>query len=163
VSIGTGGPFGAEGPIIATGGALGSLLGQIIRTTATERKTLLAAGAAAGMAATFGSPVSAVLLAIELLLFEFRPRSIIPVALASANTEWMVSGRIVGEAVLFLCAMKFISWAIALGSGTSGGTLAPLFTIGGGCGVLLGEVAALAFPRFHVDPRICALVGMAAM
>src|SRR5205085_843739 len=84
VSIGTGGPFGAEGPIIATGGALGSLLGQIIKTTATERKTLLAAGAAAGMAATFGSPVSAVLLAIELLLFELRPRSLIPVALASA-------------------------------------------------------------------------------
>src|SRR5438128_8179712 len=83
VSIGTGGPFGAEGPIIATGGALGSLLGQIIKTTATERKTLLAAGAAAGMAATFGSPVSAVLLAVELLLFELRPRSVIPVALAA--------------------------------------------------------------------------------
>ena len=254
VSIGTGGPFGAEGPIIATGGALGSLLGQIIKTTATERKTLLAAGAAAGMAATFGSPVSAVLLAIELLLFEFRPRSIIPVALASAvatavrmfyagtepifampllarpsgealatytivgaligylsvyvtravywiedlfehlpihwmwwpavggiavgvvgyfaphtfgvgydNIEGIVSGRIFGEAVLVLCLMKFISWAIALGSGTSGGTLAPLFTIGGGCGVVLGEIAAVAFPRFHIDPRICALVGMAAM
>jgi H+/Cl- antiporter ClcA/CBS domain-containing protein len=254
VSIGTGGPFGAEGPIIATGGALGSLLGQIIKTTATERKTLLAAGAAAGMAATFGSPVSAVLLAIELLLFEFRPRSIIPVALASAvatavrmiyagtapifampllarptgqalatytvvgafigylsvyvtravywiedlfehlpihwmwwpavggvavgvvgyfaphtlgvgydNIEGMVAGRLFGEAVLFLCAMKFVSWAIALGSGTSGGTLAPLFTIGGGCGVVLGELAAVAFPQFHVDPRICALVGMAAM
>ncbi|HVX60335.1 MAG TPA: chloride channel protein, partial [Pirellulales bacterium] len=84
ISIGTGGPFGAEGPIIATGGALGSLLGQLIHTTPAERKTLLAAGAAAGMAAVFGSPVAAVLLAIELLLFEFRPRSIIPVALASA-------------------------------------------------------------------------------
>src|SRR5438105_7284838 len=84
ISIGTGGPFGAEGPIIATGGALGSLIGQILRTTADERKILLAAGAAAGMAATFGSPVSAVLLAVELLLFEFRPRSIVPVALASA-------------------------------------------------------------------------------
>jgi chloride channel protein, CIC family len=254
VSIGTGGPFGAEGPIIATGGALGSLLGQIIKTTATERKTLLAAGAAAGMAATFGSPVSAVLLAIELLLFELRPRSIIPVALASTvatavrmfyagtapifampllarptgealatytivgafvgylsvyvtravywiedlfehlpvhwmwwpaiggiavgvvgyfaphtlgvgydNIEGMVAGRIFGEAVLFLCLMKFISWAIALGSGTSGGTLAPLFTIGGGCGVVLGELAEVAFPHFHVDARICALVGMAAM
>ncbi len=78
ISIGTGGPFGAEGPIIATGGALGSLVGQITSTTPAERKTLLAAGAAAGMAATFGSPVSAVLLAVELLLFEFRPRSIIP-------------------------------------------------------------------------------------
>jgi len=85
IAIGTGGPFGAEGPIIATGGALGSLIGQIMSTTATERKTLLAAGAAAGMAATFGAPVSAVLLAIELLLFEFRPRSLIPVALAAAT------------------------------------------------------------------------------
>src|SRR5437660_1566329 len=84
LSIGTGGPFGAEGPIIATGGALGSLLGQVIKVTASERKILLAAGAAAGMAATFGSPVSAVLLAVELLLFEFRPRSLVPVALASA-------------------------------------------------------------------------------
>ena len=84
ISIGTGGPFGAEGPIIATGGAIGSLVGQLWRTTAAERKTLLAAGAAAGMSATFGSPVSAVLLACELLLFEWRPRSLVPVALASA-------------------------------------------------------------------------------
>src|SRR5262245_21649658 len=85
IAIGTGGPFGAEGPIIATGGALGSLVGQLLRTTATERKTLLACGAAAGMAATFGTPVSAVLLAVELLLFEFRPRSLVPVALASCS------------------------------------------------------------------------------
>lgn len=85
ISIGTGGPFGAEGPIIATGGAFGSLVGQILHTTADERKILLSAGAAAGMAATFGSPVSAVLLAIELLLFEFRARSLVPVALASAT------------------------------------------------------------------------------
>src|SRR4029077_15380724 len=84
IAIGTGGPFGAEGPIIATGGALGSVIGQLVETTADERKTLLAAGAAAGMAAIFGSPVSAVLLAIELLLFEFRPRSFIPIAFASA-------------------------------------------------------------------------------
>src|SRR5438105_9677705 len=89
IAIGSGGPFGAEGPIIATGGALGSLLGQILKTTGAERKTLLAAGAAAGMAATFGSPVSAVLLAVELLLFEFRPRSMIPVALASATAAGM--------------------------------------------------------------------------
>jgi H+/Cl- antiporter ClcA len=254
ISIGTGGPFGAEGPIIATGGALGSLFGQIIKTTAMERKTLLAAGAAAGMAATFGSPVSAVLLAVELLLFEFRPRSIIPVALASAtatavrmlyvgiepifqmphlalpsgealtvytalgavvgwlavyvtrgvywvedlfeklpihwmwwpalgglavgvvgyfaphtlgvgydNIEGMVTGRLFGEAVFFLCIMKFLSWSISLGSGTSGGTLAPLFTIGGACGVVLGELLAVQFPKFGIDPRICALVGMAAM
>src|SRR6476469_4463559 len=222
--------------------------------TATERKTLLAAGAAAGMAATFGSPVSAVILAIELLLFEFRPRSIIPVSLAAVtatavriafvgtapvfampllarpseealttyviigalvgylavyvtravywiedgfeklpmhwmwwpaiggvavgvigyfaprtlgvgytNIEALVQGKIFGGAVLFLCAMKFISWAISLGSGTSGGTLAPLFTIGGVAGVALGELAAVAFPKFGIDPRICALVGMAAM
>jgi CIC family chloride channel protein len=85
VAIGTGGPFGAEGPIIATGGALGSLFGQLMSTSPAERKTLLAAGAAAGMTATFGCPVSAVLLAIELLLFEFRARSIIPVAMASAT------------------------------------------------------------------------------
>ena len=84
IAIGTGGPFGAEGPIIATGGAMGSLFGQVLHVTADERKTLLAAGAAAGMAATFGSPVSAVLLAVELLLFEYRPRSLIPVALAAA-------------------------------------------------------------------------------
>ena len=254
VSIGTGGPFGAEGPIIATGGALGSLIGQIFKTTAMERKTLLAGGAAAGMAATFGSPVSAVLLAIELLLFEFRPRSLVPVALASVaatavrmlyagtepifampmlsrpseealasyavvgaligwlsvyvtravywiedlfehlpvhwmwwpaiggfavgavgiiaprtlgvgydNIQGMVSGALVGKAVVTLCLWKFISWSISLGSGTSGGTLAPLFTIGGGAGVALGEIFALAFPRFGIDPRICALVGMAAM
>src|SRR5919112_1876386 len=85
VAIGTGGPFGAEGPIIATGGALGSLLGQLLSVTADERKVLLAAGAAAGMSATFGSPVSAVLLAVELLLFEYRPRSLVPVALAAAS------------------------------------------------------------------------------
>ena len=84
VSIGTGGPFGAEGPIIATGGALGSLFGQILSTTSAERKILLTAGAAAGMTAIFGSPVAAVLLSIELLLFEFRARSLIPVALACA-------------------------------------------------------------------------------
>src|SRR5205814_5262713 len=100
ISIGTGGPFGAEGPIIATGGALGSLIGQLLKTPADERKTLLAAGAAAGMAATFGSPVSAVLLAIELLLFEFRPRSIIPVALASA-TATAVRMLYVGTAPIF--------------------------------------------------------------
>jgi H+/Cl- antiporter ClcA/predicted transcriptional regulator len=254
ISIGTGGPFGAEGPIIATGGALGSLLGQVLHTTAAERKTLLAAGAAAGMTATFGSPVSAVLLAVELLLFEFRPRSLVPVALAAAaatavriafvgitpafamanigqpgegalalyvllgalvgvaavgvtkivyaiedafehlpihwmwwpaigavavgvcgyfaphtlgvgydNVDGILSGDIAGKALLFLAALKFISWSISLGSGTSGGTLAPLFTIGGGLGALLGEAAARSFPHLGVDPRIAALVGMAAM
>ncbi|HEX4473676.1 MAG TPA: chloride channel protein [Polyangiaceae bacterium] len=254
VSIGTGGPFGAEGPIIATGGALGSLLGQVLATTALERKTLLAAGAAAGMAATFGSPLSAVLLAVELLLFEYHPRSLIPVALASTiaagvrlalvggapvfpmpdlsaphgaallayifigalvgvvsvgvtravyavedrferlpihwmwwpalgglpvgligyfaphtlgvgydNIEQIVSGSLAIEAVVVLCALKFVSWVIALGSGTSGGTLAPLFTVGGGLGAVLGTLANACDPALGVDVRIAALVGMAAL
>jgi H+/Cl- antiporter ClcA len=254
ISIGTGGPFGAEGPIIATGGALGSLVGQLLRTTANERKTLLAAGAAAGMAATFGSPVSAVLLAIELLLFEYRPRSIVPVAFAAAaatavrvafqgtapafaipdlaqpgggqlaiyaaigalvgvasvgvtravywiedqferlpihwmwwpaigaivvgvvgviepatmgvgyeNIEHTLSGELAGRALVVLCALKFVSWSIALGSGTSGGTLAPLFTIGGGLGAALGAVIAAWWPELGIDPRIGGLIGMAAM
>ncbi len=85
ISIGSGGPFGAEGPIIMTGGAIGSIVAQLFHLTAAERKTLLVAGAAAGMAATFATPVAAVLLAVELLLFEWKPRSAIPVALASAT------------------------------------------------------------------------------
>lgn len=254
IAIGTGGPFGAEGPIIATGGALGSMIGQFTTTTPAERRTLLAAGAAAGMAATFGSPVAAVLLAIELLLFEYRPRSIIPVALAAAAAtgmrlvfegaepafgmpdvgpaspgalifyaglgavmglvavavvravyaieegfeklpiHWMwwpalgaVAVGVVGyfapdtlgvgyynitailsndlplKAVAFLCAMKFVSWSVALGSGTSGGTLAPLFTIGGGIGALLGAAATVMLPAAGIDPRVAALVGMATI
>ena len=75
----------------------------------------------------------------------------------------MLGGHLVGTAVLFLCLMKFVSWAISLGSGTSGGTLAPLFTIGGGAGIALGELLARWLPGFGIDPRICALVGMAAM
>src|ERR1700759_5208617 len=82
ISIGTGGPFGAEGPIIATGGAFGSTIGQLLKISHYERKILLAAGATAGMSAIFGSPVAAIFLAIELLLFEFSANSIIPVALA---------------------------------------------------------------------------------
>ena len=258
IAIGTGGPFGAEGPIIATGGALGSLAGQVIRVTADERKTLLGAGAAAGMAATFGTPVSAVLLAIELLLFEYRPRSLIPVALAAAaatgvriafegtgpvfpiptltqpsgvalfsyailgallgivsagvvrfsynieegfehwgeklGIDWMwwpafgaiavgviglieprtlgvgydnivgaISGTIVGRALLVLVVLKLLSWSIYLGSGTSGGTLAPLFTIGSGLGASAGALVATTFPGLGVDVRVAGLVGMAAM
>jgi H+/Cl- antiporter ClcA/predicted transcriptional regulator len=253
IAIGTGGPFGAEGPIIATGGAIGSMVGQRIRVSADERKTLLAAGAAAGMAATFGSPVSAVLLAVELLLFEYRPRSLIPVALAAAaaaavrvaflgnapvfaipafaqpggaalavyallgavigafavgvsrftyeiedaferlpvhwmwwpaigavavgicgyieprvlgvgysNIEGILGGTIVGRALVVLVVLKLIAWAIYLGSGTSGGTLAPLFTIGGGAGALAGAGIAAAAPSLGVDARAAALVGMAA-
>jgi chloride channel protein, CIC family len=87
VSIGTGGPFGAEGPIIVTGGAVGSILGQLLHLTAAERRCLLVAGAAAGMTAVFGTPVAAVLLAVELLLFEWRPRSMIPVAMAACSAQ----------------------------------------------------------------------------
>ena len=85
ISIGTGGPFGAEGPIIMTGGAFGSLFAQLFHLSAAERKTLLVAGAAAGMAAVFATPVAAVLLAVELLLFEWKPRSFIPVAVAAVR------------------------------------------------------------------------------
>src|SRR5579859_7546780 len=85
ISIGSGGPFGAEGPIIMTGGAVGSMIAQFFHLTSVERKTLLVAGAAAGMSATFAAPIAAVLLAVELLLFEWKPRSLIPVALASAT------------------------------------------------------------------------------
>ena len=85
LSIGTGGPFGAEGPIIMTGGAFGSMIAQLFNLTSNERKTLLVAGAAGGMAATFAAPVASVLLAVELLLFEWKPRSLVPVALASVT------------------------------------------------------------------------------
>ena len=258
IAIGTGGPFGAEGPIIATGGALGSLTGQVVRITADERKVLLAAGAAAGMAATFGTPVSAVLLAVELLLFEYRARSLVPVALASAvaamvrivfqgtapvfevppldqptgaalagytvlgivigviaalitrltyRTEdlfehlgerfrihWMwwpaigalavgiigvieprtlgvgyenitgaISGSIAGRALLILAVLKLVSWVIYLSSGTSGGTMAPLFTLGAGSGALLGAGAVNLLPGMGMSASVAGLVGMAAM
>src|SRR5207248_3761957 len=103
VSIGSGGPFGAEGPIIMTGGAIGSLIAQVFRLSAAERKTLLVAGAAGGMAATFGTPVAAVLLAVELLLFEWKPRSLVPVALASA-TAALVRGVLGAHPLLSLGA-----------------------------------------------------------
>src|SRR6476661_7278459 len=254
VSIGTGGPFGAEGPIIATGGALGSTLGQLLKITHYERKVLLAAGATAGMSAIFGSPIAAIFLAIELLLFEFSPRSILPVALACitgsaghhllfeagpvfpmpqlempGNTalaiysvigivigliaagvtkivyfiedafeklpiHWMwwpaIGGLLVGivgyfaprtlgvgydnitdilsgtmtfQIVASLCFMKFISWAVALGSGTSGGTLAPLLTIGGATGALLGTLIIYLFPASGITLPMAALIGMSAM
>src|SRR5262245_36194614 len=89
ISIGSGGPFGAEGPIIMTGGAFGSRIAQFLHLTSAERNTLLVAGAAGGMSATFASPVAAALLAVELLLFEWKPRSLIPVALASASAAAM--------------------------------------------------------------------------
>ncbi len=100
VAIGSGGPFGAEGPIIMTGGACGSIIGQFFHLTTAERKTLLVAGAAGGMSATFGTPVAAVLLAVELLLFEWKPRSFIPVALASA-TAAALRPMLLGGGALF--------------------------------------------------------------
>jgi len=90
----------------------------------------------------------------------FAPRTL---GVGYDNIEGLVSGRIAGEVVLFLCIMKFISWSVSLGSGTSGGTLAPLFTIGGATGVAAGQLIAHEMPHIGIDPRICALVGMAAM
>src|SRR5512146_1902942 len=107
IAIGTGGPFGAEGPIIQTGGALGSLIGQIIHTTAAERKVLLACGAGAGMAATFSTPIAGVILAIELLLFEFKSRSFIPLVIASTLAT-SVHFALMGRGPMFnIAAMDF--------------------------------------------------------
>src|SRR5499433_3888962 len=100
ISIGSGGPFGAEGPIIMTGGAFGSMAAQFFHLTSTERKTLLVAGAAGGMSATFASPIAAALLAAELLLFEWKPRSLIPVSLASA-TAAVIRRYLLGLGPLF--------------------------------------------------------------
>jgi hypothetical protein len=122
VSIGTGGPFGAEGPIIVTGGATGSILGQLLHLTAAERRCLLVAGAAAGMTAVFGTPVAAVLLAVELLLFEWRPRSMIPVALAAcaaeATREALANAGFLHKAPLFA-----VSAHATLAPSVSGGAL----------------------------------------
>lgn len=107
VAIGTGGPFGAEGPIIQTGGAIGSLIGQIMHTTAAERKVLLACGAAAGMSATFNTPIAGVILAIELLLFEFKSRSFIPLVVASTLAT-AVHMELLGAGPMFrVAAMNF--------------------------------------------------------
>ncbi|HEX6511170.1 MAG TPA: chloride channel protein [Chloroflexota bacterium] len=133
ISIGSGGPFGAEGPIIMTGGAFGSLVAQFLRLTSAERKTLLVAGAAAGMSATFAAPVAAVLLAVELLLFEWKPRSAIPVALASA-TAAVVRRYIIGLGPLFPVPPhpEFIGALGVLGCvlvGITAGGLAALLTV----------------------------------
>lgn len=100
LSIGSGGPFGAEGPIIMTDGALGSMIAQLLNLTAVERKTLLVAGAAGGMSATFSAPLAALLLAVELLLFEWKPRSLVPVGLAIASAAG-VRHYIIGPGPLF--------------------------------------------------------------
>jgi H+/Cl- antiporter ClcA len=249
ISIGSGGPFGAEGPIIMTGGAFGSIVAQLFSLTSAERKTLLVAGAAAGMSATFDSPLAAVLLAVELLLFEWKPRSFIPVAVASATAalmrasvlgsgpifpvelpsitptlplagaciacgvaaglmsglltkgvyffedafqklpiHWMwwpaigglaigigglfepralgvgydvieslLHGEIVARAILVLVIVKASIWVISLGSGTSGGVLAPLLIMGAS----LGALEANVFP--HVGVGFWPLVSMAAI
>jgi chloride channel protein, CIC family len=248
LSIGTGGPFGAEGPIIMTGGAFGSLFAQGFHMSAAERKTLLVAGAAGGMAAIFATPVAAVLLAVELLLFEWKPRSFIPVASAAAVAgalrvplmgagpvfatrahlplaplallsalalgliagfgsgaltrlvyasedffarlpiHWMwwpaigglvvglggllypralgvgydvirdlLNARLIGMFLLGLLLTKAVIWAIALGSGTSGGVLAPLMIMGGALGALVGPWLPGG------DPGVWAALGMGAM
>ncbi len=118
ISIGTGGPFGAEGPIIATGGALGSVFGQKVPISADERKVLLAAGAAAGMTAIFATPFAAVMLAIELLVFEFRPRSFVPLMLAAITAylvrPWLFGGEAVFHVPQFLPATpaELLSYAV---------------------------------------------------
>jgi H+/Cl- antiporter ClcA len=248
ISIGTGGPFGAEGPIIMTGGAVGSLFAQMFHLSSAERRTLLVAGAAAGMSAIFAAPVSAVLLAVELLLFEWRPRSFIPVTVASVMAavlrvpllgagpifpvhqhnalgaeglfitllvgiaaglasglltalvygfedlferlpiHWMwwpaigglfvglggyfdprvlgvgygtihslLAGEVVGTALIGLLIGKSLVWSVALGSGTSGGVLAPLLMMGGALGALASRYTPIG------DAGLWATIGMAAM
>ncbi|MDP4023171.1 chloride channel protein [Methylobacterium sp. NEAU 140] len=130
ISIGTGGPFGAEGPIIVTGGALGSLFAQFFHLSAAERKTLLVAGAAAGMTAIFGTPVAAVLLALEVLLFEWRPRSLIPVAVAAVTAAcWRP--LVFGGGPLF---------PFAANPAITGGTIAAAAGVGLLCGLLSGAL-----------------------
>ena len=247
VSIGSGGPFGAEGPIIVTGGAIGSLFAQLFRLSAAERKTLLVAGATAGMTGIFGTPFASIMLAVELLLFEWKPRSFVPVVTAvlvslawrsllmgsgplfpfAAPTpagiepvaiaaglglatgllaailsfllyriedgfhalpiHWMwwpamgavvvgigalfdirvlgagygviqqlLDGSLVVKAVLVLLVVKAIVWLVALGSGTSGGILAPLLILGGCAGFLIGQY-------LPGDPGFWAMIGMAGI
>jgi H+/Cl- antiporter ClcA/CBS domain-containing protein len=134
ISIGSGGPFGAEGPIIMTGGAFGSLIAQFFHLTSSERKTLLVAGAAAGMSATFAAPVASVMLAVELLLFEWKPRSLIPVALASV-TAAAVRRHILGMGPIFPVPAHpaFIGWEGLAGCiivGFLAGGLSALLTAG---------------------------------
>lgn len=119
ITIGTGGPFGAEGPIIMSGGALGSLAAQYLMLAPVERRVLLVAGAAAGMSATFGSPIAAVFLAVELMLFEWRPRSFIPVAVASV-VAYAMRTSLLGSAPVFATAqhafdVSMLPWSLALG------------------------------------------------
>jgi len=253
IAIGTGGPFGAEGPIIVTGGSIGSLIGQFLDVSPSERKILLACGAAGGMAATFGAPVASIVLATELLLFEFSTRAFIPTAI-SAAVAGGVHSALFGEGPLFtvpdhsfagfgdlplfvplgiLCGLlavliskglfaveagfrrlpvpefwhpmigalgfgivgyfvpevlgvgydqidavlaggmavgtlavlagaKMVAWWLALGSGTSGGTLAPVLLISGAFGALVGQLTLEMFPGSGLSAGAFALVAMAA-
>jgi len=254
VAIGTGGPFGAEGPIIQTGGAIGSLVGQLMRMTAVERKVLLACGAGAGMSATFNTPIAGVILAIELLVFEFRPRSFIPLVVASTlatATRFVVMGRnamfemgsvdfgipgnllyyillgvvcgfaavgfsralywvedqferlpvdnlwwpaigglglgVIGyfmprvlgvgydsisdilnerlalNLLLGLMVFKSLALVISLGSGTSGGLLAPMFMSSAAMGAAFAMAVNLVVPGAHLAPGAFALVAMGAV
>src|SRR5262245_11336662 len=119
-AIGTGGPFGAEGPIIVTGGSLGSLVGQVLHVSPAERKILLACGAAAGMSATFGAPLASVVLAIELLLFEFSTRAFIPLVVA-ASVAAGVHSALFGSGPLFsvpahdFASLHHLPWFVVLG------------------------------------------------
>jgi chloride channel protein, CIC family len=251
VAIGTGGPFGAEGPIIVTGGALGSLLGQVLHVSASERKIMLACGAGAGMAATFGTPLAAVVLAIELLLFEFSTRAFVPLVVATSiagavhaatfgagplfavpphhfaglgQLPWFaglgvlcgllatliakglfavehayrrlpvshvwhpiigalawaslgllvpralgvgydviddaLAGRLALATLATLAVGKLVIWWLALASGTSGGTLAPMLIISSCVGGLVGQLAHDLVPS--LSPTSFALVAMAA-
>jgi H+/Cl- antiporter ClcA len=134
ISIGSGGPFGAEGPIIMTAGAVGSLIAQFFHLTSAERKTLLVAGAAAGMSATFSAPVAALALAVELLLFELKPRSLVPVALACA-TAAIVRRPLLGEGPLFPTPVHstnigFEALLACVLAGIAAGALSALLTSG---------------------------------
>ncbi|MGO9643192.1 MAG: chloride channel protein [Candidatus Bathyarchaeia archaeon] len=253
-TIGSGQPFGAEGPIIQTGGAFGSFIGQLISVTGSERRILLACGAAAGMAATFGTPISAVFLVIELLLFEFRVKSLVPVAVASAIGAWMhiylispqplfstpvhsfggldslpfyivlgvlsgllgtvlsrglyksedmfrklplgqpwlpvlgglavgvigfavpqilgvgydvidaiINSKVTLELAALILIAKAVAWLLAMGSQTSGGTLAPLFMVGSALGLIFGTVVVTAFPGLGIVPTVFAIAAMAAV
>lgn len=253
IAIGTGGPFGAEGPIIVTGGSLGSILGQILRVSPSERKILLACGAAGGMAATFGAPMASVVLAIELLLFEFSTRALIPTAVSAAvaggihsalfgsgplftvpdhsfagladlplfvplgllcgvlavviarglflveagfrrlpisefwhpiigalgfglvglmvpevlgvgydQIDAVLAGQMAAGALAVLGGAKLVAWWLALGSGTSGGTLAPVLLISGSFGALVGQATLALFPDSGLSAGAFALVAMAA-
>lgn len=254
IAIGTGGPFGAEGPIIQTGGAIGSLVGQVLHTTAVERKTLLACGAAAGMSATFNTPIAGVILAIELLLFEFKSRSFIPLVIASTlatavhmqllgpgpmfqvaamdfgipralpfylvlglvcglaavglskalywvedlfeelpvDELWwpaigalglgvigffvppvfgvgyetigdILNGQLAWKILLIVMVAKFAALVISLGSGTSGGLLAPTFLWSAAMGGIFAMVGNRVFPGAHLSPGAFALVAMGAV